>query len=232
MAKNEMNELAALHSALDTMDRVMAQVRAKAAELAERDAALRVEREKVQFAPEPLDDCIANAKRLVAEEHARGVKEWGRHIVHELGGGARAAQVTNVQTEHHVLKERVIEAGVRTVKPRLPRIEAKSSSGADVGLTLREACLLLPDLVAQGLERAMREAGAPHGLPAAARAKRLAEIDAELASIEVQHEELREGAKARGIEIDPLPEVQRRIAQEKSRALAQRGLAEARYSLA
>jgi len=195
MAKSELETIKA------TLDKAVATTREKAATLAQRHEALIKEREAVRFAPEPLDECIANAQRLVDEAHAQAVRERGVNVVRDLSGGLRLPE--GARTE-------------RVVEPMLPRIAPE----LDGRLNVQDLVLVFPELLKQGLERVVREAGAEHGLDSKARAKRLAEIDAELARIAAEHEELRAGASG-VVSIEPLPEVHRRIAFEQSRAASQ-----------
>ena len=161
------------------LSKATADARAEAGALAARHAALTKEREATRTALLPAAECEANARRLVAAARQEWLRTYGRHVVKDLSGGIT-----------------YIDGSTREVVrgPALP-----SWGALDGRLTFADVCGLFPDLAVDALSRTVREAGADHGLDEAARAKRLAEIDAELAAIEAQHAELVAGAAAAGL---------------------------------
>ncbi len=184
------------------LERATNETRTEAATLAKRHEALTRERETPRCALSPAAECLAAVDRLVDEEHARRIRELGVEIASDLSGRF----VSNPGSTREFFRG-----------PLLPHVADKQEGL----LTLEDLCLLVPDLVKAGLKRVVNEAGASHGLAAEARAKRIAEIDAELATIESQHEELREAARTAGIELPEIEAVRLRREAEEAKERAQ-----------
>lgn len=187
MAENR--ELAALREA----KAATAKLRQSAADLAAKYAALVAERERVKRRLAPVEECIANVRRLVDEARDEWVRKNKGRIARSLSGGMD-----------------FVGDSERLVKPALPKFDPPPYS-----LTLEDLCGIAPDLVKASLERAVRGSGADHAASAGAREKRLAEIDAELRLLEEQHTSTVDGAAEVGLELDLLPHV--RAARDRAR---------------
>jgi hypothetical protein len=201
MAK-ELDVLAAARAAAETL-------KATATAQVRRHAELVKERAAVEDANLPQAEILSHATRLVDEVAQDFAKTYAPRFAWDLSGG-----------------KRVIEGSTRyqDTKPHLP-----GNFGQD-GLTFRDLCGLAPSLVKARIAEIIRGSGETYGLPAAARARRVAEIDAEIQALEAQHVELLDGATEHGFSVEEIPSVRdRRVAAERK---AEREEEDAQYQRA
>jgi len=183
----------------DTTGELKALKAAKAAtaSLNEAEAALRAqhdgllkEQKTITISLGSKEEAITNSNRLVDEYAAAWAREHGVGVARDV----------SVHRDFYpgTTRERV-------VSPQLPH-------WGDLQGTLRFADLvgLIPTLVKSRLAEVIAASGARFGLPAEARAKRLAEVEAQLAEVEAQHQDLVAGARECGLAIAPLDVVRER----------------------
>ncbi len=174
--------------------------------VAEHTALLR-EREAVALAHPPLEEVLANARRLVDEEGARFVGENARSVVRAVGG--HVDYIPGTTTE-------------RFAVPYLPGFGFTVPGIGIHPLTLQQLAAIAPDIVKSFLERAIRACPGRFGLGEPARSEKLAQIDARLADIEAAHTDLVDAAAAYDVRIPYMPAVEeRKYAERRAAASAE-----------
>jgi hypothetical protein len=146
-------------------------------------------------------DVIANAERLVDEEHAAWWQLHGASWARSLSG-YHETRVDGLGTAHE--RERV-----RHVPPRLPSLEGTLQAPGT--LTLRELCALAPQIVKASLTDGLTALPDDRfGITDADRTAKLAELDAAIVEVERRHTELVDAAAEVGIVLALLPTVKAR----------------------
>lgn len=184
--KNTTDELKALRAA-----------KAATASLNEAEAGLRAqhtallkEKKDVETSYASEGECVANLHRIIDAKAAEWAKERGVGIVRDLSPRSEWIDGTT---------------RFRVAPPKLPHWGAASGM-----LTFPDLCGLAPALVKERLTEVIHQSGARFGLPAEAKAKRLAEIENELTAVEAQHLALVEGAGECGLKYELLAVVRER----------------------
>jgi len=164
------------------------------------------ERSRVRGAYASREELQANARRLV-ERRGEQWRQTHREVwLRKLSGHIewRIGETEADDTE-------------RTIPPALPALDA-------AGLDLSALCGLVPDALTAGLTALIAaQPDAAFGLPADARARRVADLDAEIADLARQHTELVDAAAAAGLTfplLTPVREQREADALEQARAQA------------
>jgi hypothetical protein len=181
----------------DAIDRVRAAV-AAARDIHDIDADLRArhrarskERAQTDLALPPLQDVIAGMERLIDDAAAEWAKDFGAIVARACGGHV---EMDSDGRGNEVRRER---------RPQLPIFTGDR-------LDLKMLAALAPDALKASLAAAIRGSRVTFGLPAEARAARLAELDAEIAELEREHTALVDAAAEAGITLVLLPTVLKR----------------------
>jgi hypothetical protein len=200
-------EVQALRDAQDAAGKLFqrdAEVRAAHA------AALKA-RHKLAWSPPPVDEVLANMRRLVDERAAAWLRDNARAIYRDFGGD-REAKVAGSVLQH---------------RPALWRRPGHYLDVPDlVGLA--------PELMKARFEEAIRSQASSAGPEAVERARLVAEMDAEISAIEETHTALVDAAAAlpSPIAIALLPAVQSRRSAEEARRKREADEIEARQRAA
>jgi len=165
-------------------------IKSTAAALEQRHQALAKELMQVVQAARHQDEVLVEMERLVDQAGASFPADFGRTFVRQLSG-------------HRELRGPG-DARERIVRPHLPTLP-------DGYLGRFESlCALFPELVKARLREVIQGSGARFGLPAEARAAKVAELETQVAEVERLHSELVDGAAEVGIELPLLPAVRER----------------------
>jgi hypothetical protein len=146
-------------------------------------------------------EVIANAERLVDDEHAAWWQLHGGGWARSLSGHHEAR---GAGPGTFLGRERIVK-----VPPRLPTIEGTLQ--APGALTLRDLCALAPAIVKASLaDKLTAMPDDRFGLSEADRTAKLAELDAAIADVEARHSELVDAAAEVGIALPLLATVKER----------------------
>ncbi len=192
---------AAAHAARQAL----AAVRDSEQELRSRHAALVVERRATEAALRDRAGVLADVDRLVDEVGERWLALRAQTIADHVSGA---------------LRESATRAELRRQRPALP----------DFGpLNLEALCALAPDSVRHQLRAAVDGLAEKNfGLPEDGRSARLAELDAEVAAVERDHEALVVAASEAGLELRHLDTTASRLRAEREAAEREAELARQR----
>ena len=170
-------------------------VNEKNAEMRARHDALTRERKNVAAARSSKVEILSQIDKLVDEAAAKFVERYSSSFAAALGGGEELQSGTD---------------RIRIRHPALPRW------GASGPVDIEDIPGLMPELYRARLRAIVEGGNLKYGLPKAERVKRLAAIDAELASIETGHTSLVESAAELGIKFDLLPTVVKQREREEA----------------
>lgn len=184
--KNTTDELKALRAA-----------KAATASLNEAEAGLRAqhtallqEKKMIGLSLASKEEALANMNRIVDAKAAEWAKGRGVGIARDVSGHKDVFEGTTRE---------------RFVHPRLPHW-----GDAHGTIHFEDLVGLVPNLIKERLAEVIAQSGARFGLPAEAKAKRLAEIENELTAVEAQHLALVEGAGECGLKYELLAVVRER----------------------
>lgn len=176
-----------------------ANIKATAKALEDRHRTLSKDLERIIHADRAQAEVVGEMERLVDQAGAAFPADFGRTFVRQLSG--------------HTELRGPGDARERVVRPRLPELP-----NGYLG-HFNSLCALFPDLVKVRLREVIAQSGANFGLPAAARAAKVGELEAQIAEVERLHSELVDGAAEVGITLALLPAVkQRREAEARQQA--------------
>ena len=167
-----------------------ANIKATAKALEDRHRTLSKDLERIIHADRAQEEVVAEMERLVDQAGAAFPADFGRTFVRQLSG--------------HTELRGPGDARERVVRPRLPELP-----NGYLG-HFNSLCALFPDLVKVRLREVIAQSGANFGLPAAARAAKVGELEAAIADVERLHTDLVDGAAEVGIELPLLPAVRER----------------------
>lgn len=194
-------EIKALREAKDAATKLVTYAQA----LRQQHAALVTERDAHVSAHGSQDEVVANMTRLVDAAAAQWATDYTPTLVRELSGFVEQAGINPVRERH--------------APPRLPAFPWR-------WLDLPALCALAPSVVKAQLTLILQAApAASYGLPAEARASRLADLAEQIAALESQHMELVDGAAEVGIVLPLLDAVRERREQEARRLEREQELA-------
>lgn len=196
---------AAAAAAASDVRRMLGEIRAHERALRDKHAALTRERQTVESANRSREEVLAESDRIVDDLAAKWTDDHGGRLVSCVSGELRSLPSGTT--------------GLRRARPELPSLRPGDA------LSLEDLAGLFPDLLKARL-RAIIEAqpAKVFGLAAAAREQRVAELAAELAAVERDHELLVSTAVEAGLTLRHLDRTESRLRAEQEAAAREAAL--------